>query len=71
MANIIKASTLMGKKEPTEALLRSLIVTGGSMQIKSWLTTVKYDGDSPVAVPVLVLDQETPRIKGAKWQFTG
>ena len=52
MSNVIRAQVFSGRRDPTGSMLNRLVVTGGRQQIKSWLATVKYTGDAPVAVPV-------------------
>ena len=71
MSNLIKAATLTGKKDPTDAMFRRMIVTGGRQQLKAWLARTNYGGESPVAVPVFTLDLDTPRIKASRWHLQG
>ena len=71
MANLIKASTLTGRKDPTKEMLKAMIVRGGRQAVREWLAACKYTGDSPTAVPIFTLDQESPRIKAARWHLQG
>ena len=67
MVNMIRASIFNGRKDPTEGILKRLVVT----EIKNWLARTNYGGDSPVAVPVFTLDTEGPRIKSIRWRLQG
>ena len=69
--SIIRAPTLVGRKDPTAAMMRAMVVTGGRQQVKAWLSSCKYDGAAPTAVPIFTLDQDTPKIKAARWVIQG
>ena len=71
MSNLITASTLRGGRDPTEVMMKALVITGGRQQLRPWLRTRNYDGDLPTCVPVLSLDPDTPRVNGARWHLQG
>ena len=71
MSNIIRATTLVGRKDPTVAMMQAMVITGGRQQVRQWLASCKYEGAAPTAVPIFTLDQDSPKIKAARWLLQG
>ena len=73
MANILKASIFLRKRDPSPDSLQKLVVRGGSEAVKDHLEKNVLGGfiNDPVATTVFALDYDEGRIKSARWQLVG
>ena len=73
MANILKATIFVRKRDPSPDSLNKLVVRGGSEAVRDHLEKNVLGGviNNPLATGVFTLDYDEGRIKSSRWQLLG